>query len=201
VGHIALNFSEDGKTAYPRRLQALLEYRTPVSAARVMAWSDVWNGRARLGELDEALGPLLPLGNMYDRRCIGEPGVTYRGHYRVWFRPPVASHIAVTNCGIEPNYAKRAPYVLKLHNRRGETIEYHGDLAPQATDWGRVDRFFPQVAGFMGSDSIVLATIDSPADLAVMHLTEHERSGVFSGEHFLTSGEYRDGLYYKYCGA
>ena len=37
-GHIALNFSADAKTFYPRRLQALLEYRSPVSTARVMAW-------------------------------------------------------------------------------------------------------------------------------------------------------------------
>src|ERR1700686_3373104 len=60
VGHIALNFSADAKPMFPRRLQALLEYRTPVSAARVMAWSDVWNGRHKVRELDEKIGRAFP---------------------------------------------------------------------------------------------------------------------------------------------
>jgi len=80
-------------------------------------------------------------------------------------------------------------------------MDYRGELAPQATDWGRIDRFFPGVSDFIGTDAIVMATIDSPADLAVMHLTEHQRSGVFSAEHFLASGTYHNGVYYKYCGA
>jgi hypothetical protein len=201
VGHIALNFSEHKAAWYPRRLQALLEYRTPVSAARVMAWSDVWNARHKLAELNRALGDFLPVHKIYPPECLHDAGVTYHGHYRVWCKPPIISHIAVTNCGVEPDYTLRAPYLLQLRNRRGETLDYRGDLAPQATDWGRIDQLFPNVSEFAGPDAIVMATIDSTADLAVMHLTEHQSSGVFSAEHFLASGTYHDGFYYKYCGS
>jgi hypothetical protein len=201
AGHIALNFSNDKKAWYPRRLQALLEYSTPVSAARVMAWSDVWNGRHKMRELKDTLGSFLPLNRLFPEQYINDGAVTYHCHYRLWFRPPIVSHIAITNCGIEPDYGKHVPYVLKLHNRAGETLDYRGELAPQATDWGRIDKFFPGVDDFAGSDAIVMATVDSPADLAVMHLTEHERSGVFSAEHFMASGTYHEGQYYRFCGS
>jgi len=200
AGHIALSYSADTKSYYPRRLQALLEYRTPVSAARVMAWSDVWNGRHKLRELNEKVGQILPLDQIFDDYS-SEAGVTYHCHYRMWCKPPIVSHLAITNCGIEADYSKRASYLLKLLNRRGESLEYHGDLAPQATDWGRIDKFFPRASEFAGSDAIVMATIDSPADLAVMHLTEHERSGVYSAEHFMASGSYHEGRYHWICGS
>jgi hypothetical protein len=119
----------------------------------------------------------------------------------MWFKPPIVSHLAITNCGIEADYSKHASYVLKLYNRRGAFLEYHGDLAPQATDWGRIDRFFPRASEFAGADAILMATIDSPADLAVMHLTEHERSGVYSAEHFMASGSYHEGQYHWICGS
>ena len=201
AGHIALNFSADHKVFYPRRLQALLEYRTPVSAARVMAWSDVWNGREKLRELVEEIGPLGLLDKIFSARYTAPPGALYHCHYRIWFKPPIVSHIAITNCGIDANYSQQAPYVLKLRNSRGEFLEHHGNLAPQATDYGRVDQFFHGVAAFAGEDAILMATIESPSDLAVMHLTEHERSGVFSAEHFMASGSYRDGKYDWICGS
>ena len=201
AGHIALNFSADTQPLYPRRLQALLEYRTPVSAARVMAWSDIWNGRHKLRELKEKVGDIVPMDRIFAPHYRSEASVTYHCHYRIWFKPPIVSYLAVTNCGIEKEYSKRAPYVLKLHNRRGEFLEAQGDLAPQATDWGRVDKFFPGVSELAGSDGILMATIDSPADLAVMHLTEHERTGVYSAEHFMASGSYHEGRYHWICGS
>jgi hypothetical protein len=200
VGHVALNFSTDSKMLYPRRLQALMKYRTPVSAARVMAWSDVWNGRHKLGELNEKVGKVLPVDKLFSSSDVGDVDVTYHCHYRMWFKPPLVFHLAITNCGIETDYSKRAAYTLKLHNRRGETLQVEGDLALQATDYGRVAKFFPAVSEFPGQDAIFMATIDSPADLAVMQLTEHERSGVYSAEHFMASGSYHDGKYYWICG-
>src|SRR5579864_4114031 len=114
TGHIALNFSADEKLFYPRRLQALLEYRTAVSTARVMAWSDVWNGRGKLRELKRKLGPLGLLDKIFSKHYTAPPGATYRCHYRIWFKPPIVSHISITNCGIDPNYSQQATYVLRL---------------------------------------------------------------------------------------
>jgi len=201
AGHIALSFSADKKQLYPRRLQALLEYRTPTSAARVMAWSDIWNGREELRELNGKIGALGLLKKIFPPHYSAPSGATYRCHYRVWFAPPIVSHIFITNCGIKPNYEKRAPYLLKLHNSRGEFLVHHGNLAPQATDLGRIDEFFSGVSEFAGPDTILMATIESPADLAVMHLTEHQRSGVFSAEHFMGSGSFHEGKYDWICGS
>jgi hypothetical protein len=202
AGHIALSFSPDAKVLYPRRLQALLEYHTPMSAARVMAWSDVWNGRHKVRELKQKLGPLKLVENIFSRRYYrDEIGTTYHCHYRVWFKPPIMSYIAVTNCGIEQDYSKRATYVLTLHNTLGESLGYRGEIAANGTDYGRIDEFFGRAAEFAGSDGVMIATIDSPNDLAVMHLTGHERSGVYSAEHFLASGSYDDGQYDLMCGS
>ena len=62
VGHIALAYTREDRPVYPGVLQALLEYRTAGSAARVMAWSDEWNSPQR---------------------------AAVRGHvsYRAWVRP------------------------------------------------------------------------------------------------------------------
>jgi hypothetical protein len=115
------------------------------------------------------------------------------------FKSPIVSHLSITNCGIETDNNKRAPYVLKLHNRPGEYLQREVDLGAQPTDYGRADKFFPEVSEFAGSDAILMPTIDTRSELAVMHLTEHERSGVHSAEHFMASGGYHEGRYYWIC--
>jgi hypothetical protein len=200
-GHIALNFSDDGRKFYPRRLQALLEYRTDVSTARVMAWSNVWNGRTALRVLREKLVSVFPLQNLYHEEYLGAPDVVYRCHYRIWFLPPIRSYIAVTNCGIAENYAETVDYTITLFNSRGESLEYTGSLAPNATDFETVSHFFPTVETFLAPGGIGVASVESQADLAVMHLSHHDVSGVFSAEHFLASANHRHGKQYVACGA
>ena len=200
-GHIALNFSDDERKLYPRRLQALLEYRTDVSTARVMAWSDVWNGRTALRTLRDKLTGVFPLQSLYHDEYLGAPGIVYRSHYRIWFRPPIRSYIAVTNSGIAENYAETVSYTIKLFNSRGESIECTGSLGPNATDFDCVSHFFPTGETFLAPGGIGVASVESQADLAVMHLSQHDVSGVFSAEHFLASVNRHDGKQYASCGA
>lgn len=201
TGHVVLSFTPDAKPLYPRRLQALLEYRSPVSTARVMAWSDIWNGRARIRQLRDELSGFLPIENFYGEKYLGGPEVVYRCHYRIWCRPPIRSYIAITNCGIAEDYAETVAYAVRLFNSRGEALVYSGTLAPHATDYGRVDLFFPSAEEFLGPSGIGVASVESKADLAVMHLSHHETSGVYSAEHFMASVNYHDAKTYTCCGA
>lgn len=179
VGHLALRFSADDKPEYPGRLQALCEYRTSQSTARVMFWSDLWN--------------------CSDRRLL--PRITYRGFYRVWFRPPIVSHISITNCGVSPDYDRAVAYRLRLENGEGETLVHEGRLPPHGTAFGSVDAFFPAVREFLGSQAVGLAVVESQSDLAIMHLSYHQASDVWSAEHFLSTPTYHAGKYYSKCGS
>ncbi len=179
VGHIALRFSPDNRAEYPRRLQALLEYRTPQSTARVMAWSDSWNWSVR-----QRLHPL-----------------TYRAYYRVWCKTPFLSSVAITNCGIALNYDQTVSYRMRLENGSGDFLTYEGKLAPQATDFGPVQRFFPDATEFLNGQSMALVIVESRADLAIMHLSRHERSGVYAAEHFLPAPTRHAGKLHYPCGS
>lgn len=201
TGHIALNFSDDSKRFYPRRLQALLEYRTPVSTARVMAWSDIWNGRDHVRNVRDQLAGAYDVSALYADEYLGNSGITYRCHYRVWCRPPMLSYIAVTNCGVRERYDQTVSYTIRLVNERGESLTCEGRLGPHATSYQRIDALFPSADVFLQPSGIGIASIDSTADLAVMHLSRHQISGVFSAEHFLPSLNYQDGKQYACCGS
>jgi hypothetical protein len=201
TGHIALSFSDDNKPSYPRRLQALLEYRTPNSAARVMAWSDIWNARPALRRVRDEFAGFFDVSRIYNDSLLGRPGMIYRCHYRVWLRPPIRSFISLTNCGIADNYSETVSYTIRLFNSRGEAISYEASLGPHGTDHESIDRFFPSAQEFLGPLGIGVASVESKADLAVMHFSEHQVSGVISAEHFLASVNYQDGEYYTSCGA
>src|SRR5262249_438270 len=202
TGHIALSFSDDDKLFYPRRLQALLEYRTPVSTARVMAWSDIWNARPAVRKLRNELAGFFQMNTLYGERYLGGPEVRYRCHYRIWSRPPIRSFISITNCGIAKDYAETVSYTVRLFNARGENpLSYHGRLAPHATDLGPIDKFFPSTKQFLSPEGLGLASVESTADLAVMHFSEHLVSGVLSAEHFMGSVNYLGGKYYTSCGS
>jgi hypothetical protein len=201
TGHIALNFSDDDKRFYPRRLQALLEYRTPVSTARVMAWSDIWNARVAVRRVRDELSGVFDVRGLYAEHYLGGSGVTYRCHYRVWCRPPMLSSIAVTNCGLRDDYDETVSYVIRLFNPSGDSLMFERSLGPQATDYERIDRLFPSAMEFLAPSGIGVASVESTADLAVMHLTHHQASGVFSAEHFLPSANDQDGKAYACCGS
>lgn len=201
TGHIALNFSDDDKRFYPRRLQALLEYRTPVGAARVMAWSDIWNARPVVRKVRDQLAGVYDVTSLYAEHYLGDSGVTYRCHYRVWCRPPMRSYIAVTNCGLREEYDETVSYVVQLFNACGDSLTFEGRLGPHATDYERIDRLFPSAPAFLGPAGIGVASVESTADLAVMHLSHHEASGAFSAEHFLPSINCKDGKAYACCGS
>jgi hypothetical protein len=201
AGHIALNFSDEGKSFYPRRLQALLEYRTGVSTACVMAWSDIWNARGPVRSVRDRLAGVYDVSALYDDEYLGGTGVIYRCHYRVWCRPPLESFVAVTNCGLRHDYRETVSYAIRLFNARGESLSIDKRLGPQATDYEHVNRLFPAAEAFLGPSGIGVASVESSADLAVMHLSRHRESGVVSAEHFLPSMNYQDGKDYACCGS
>ena len=201
TGHIALNFSSEFKAHYPGKLQALMEYRTPYGAARVMAWSDIWNARDRWNAFLDQMSTFEGFVENFGERYPVEARLINRCFYRVWYLPAIISYISVTNSGVTPDYDRTADYRLLLENGRGEALIYHGAIAPQASDFVPIDQFFPDVADFLGEQQFAMAVIESEADLAVMHLSHNKNSGVYSAEHFMASASYHEGLTYNPCGA
>ncbi len=201
TGHIALNFSSEFRAQYPGRLQALLEYRTSQGAARVMAWSDIWNARDRWNAFLDQMAVFKGFADNLGNRYPLEAHLINRCFYRVWVQPPIISYISVTNCGVTPGYDRTVGYRLRLENGRGGALIYEGELQPQGTDFAPVDQFFPQLTDVLGEQPVAMAVIESEADLAVMHLSYHQKSGVYSAEHFMASTSYHEGKYYSPCGA
>ncbi len=179
IGHIALSFSPDDKPFYPGRLQALLEYRTEHNTARVMAWSDEWNSTER----QEGAAPVL------------------RAFYRMWFKRPIVSSLSITNSGLSPDYDKHVEYTIRLRNTAGDTLTYQGKLAPQATDFGTIDTFFPGIEDFLDGAPAAMAVVESTSDLAIVQFSNHQESGVFSAEHFMALNTYHDGDFHLPCGS
>jgi hypothetical protein len=166
-----------------------------------MAWSDIWNARPVVRRVRDQLAGAFDVETLYGKDYLGGPEVTYRCHYRVWCRPPVRSHMAVTNCGIAESYGETVSYTIRLFNEQGDCLLLQRSLGPQATDYERIDHLFPLAEGFLGPSGIGVASVESRADLAVMHLTHQEASGVFSAEHFLPSLNYESGHVYTCCGS
>jgi hypothetical protein len=180
TGHVALRFSDDRQQEYPRRLQALMEYRTPHSVARVMAWSDVWN---------------------WHERSRSSPPIDYLAYYRVWWKFPFTSYISLTNCGIDADYDRTATYRIRLENGRGDYLVCEGTIPPQGTLYKATHELFPAIAEFLGDQPVGLVVLETPADLASMHLTHHQGSGVYAAEHFLPVYIRHDGDLYSPCGS
>jgi hypothetical protein len=173
-GHLALRFSDDDKDAFPYRLQALLEYRTAVSVARVMLWSDSWNAPDRL-----------------------RAQRTYRALSRVFSRGARQSTLAITNPGVGADYDREAPYVVRLRTARGEEQVHRGTLPPHGTKVATIDELFPERPG----DEVALAIVESPFDLATIQRTEDRRSGVVAVEHLLAVRERIGAIDWMPCGA
>jgi hypothetical protein len=178
VGHVALRFSrEEDQVEYPRRLQALMEYRTSQSTARVMAWSDTWNWQEVSSTID------------------------YLAYYRVWWRSPFVSYVSLTNCSINQNYQEVATYRLRLEKGDGDYLVYEGTIAPQGTMYKSISEIFPNIAEFLGDQPVGLVVVETTFDLASMHLTKHQKSGVCAAEHFLPLPTCYDGEIYRPCGS
>jgi hypothetical protein len=172
-GHVALRFSEAASHAFPGRLQALLEYRTPASVARTMLWSDRWNAPDRLVN-QSSLAAL----------------------YRVASRGPRMSTLAITNPGVGLDYDCEAPYEVRLATTTG-TLVHRGVLGPHATVVASIAQLFPE----RPADEIAIATVESRFDLASMHLTRDERSGAVAAEHLMAIMERTKGGIVMPCGA
>ena len=173
-GHIALRFSEDVHEGFPRRLQALMEYRTSRSVARVMLWSDRWNAADRL---------------LTQR--------SYRALYRVYSKGPRHSRLAITNPGVGPDYDREASYVVRLRSVRGEELVYRGTLLAHATKVATIAELFPE----RFADELVIAIVESVFDLASMHLTMDARTGIVAAEHLIAVSERVGGVVVSPCGA
>jgi hypothetical protein len=173
-GHVALRFAQDDKARYPRRVQALVEYRTPVSVARSMLWSDRWNAADRVREK-----------------------TTTRAVYRVFMSERRMTTLAITNPGVGEDYDYEAPYVVRLRSARGEELVHAGTLPPHATHVARIDQLFPR----RFDDELGTVIVESAFDLASMQLTTDHRSGVVAAEHLMAIPDRKDGRLITVCGA
>ena len=180
VGHLALRFSADQHAEYPGRLQALMEYSTAESTAKVMAWSGVWN---------------------WQERVRFAPVVNYVAYYRVWCRSPFISYVSLTNCGIDADYDRSVDYCLRLENGRGEYLVYEGSIPSQGTVYQSIHELFPTIADFLGDQPVGLVVVETTADIASMHLTWHQLSGVYAAEHFLPTHTLHEDNLYMPCGS
>lgn len=178
VGHFALRYASDGRAAYPRRLQALMEYRSPESAARSMLWSDRWNTPER----------------------VREQGHGYKALYRAFVEPPRRSHVVVSNCAVHPRYDLDAPYAVILEDGRGRARSFEGVLPPHGTAMHALDDLFPNAAPWLGEQPAGVVIVESAFDLASMHLTEDTTSGVWAAEHLMAVQEEIDGRWYSPVG-
>ena len=168
-GHIALTFSKVTAAAFPRRLQALLEYRSPVGAARVMAWSDEWNSRMKLFQ-----------------RSRNESAVPLRSYYRVWARDGFSTIVSITNPG-HGDYREFADYTIRLRNTAGQTRAVSGTLAPRATRQVRLTTLFDDAVAWLAPTGIGIVEIESTFDLANVQFVHNARSGVWAAEHFMAA--------------
>ncbi len=168
TGHVSLTFTPKSTGEYPRRLQALMEYRTDVNTSRVMAWSDTWSTPLRLLQQ-------IP-------RLAG---------YRVWARPSFTTYISITNAGPRPHvdgtgeYEHVAEYSITLRAPDGRSSSVSGVLAPHATRFASVYELFPEAKDLLGELGVGWLVVESFEDLALVQFTHHDRSGVWSAEHFM----------------
>ncbi len=124
-----------------------------------------------------------------------------RAFYRMWFKRPIVSSISITNSGLSVDYDKHVEYTIHLRNTDGGTLSYKGKLAPQATDFGTIDTFFPDIEAFLGGSPAAMAVVESTSDLAIVQFTHHQASDVFSAEHFMALRTYHDGGFCLPCGS
>ena len=164
-GHLALRFSDRPVEAFPRRLQALLEYRTPVSVARMMLWSDRWNAPDRLSAR-----------------------VPHRALYRVFPPGPLTTTLAISNASVSADYDREASYTIRLWTD-GDVWAVEGTLPPHGTRVASIDELFPDRPAGVHA----LAIVESDFDLASMQLTRDARSGVVSAEHLMAVIAVEDG--------
>ena len=180
VGHVTLAYTREDRPFYPRVLQALLEYRTRRGATRVMAWSDEWNS---------------------PQRAAVRGRVPYRAYYLVWCRPPLQTHLCITNCGNERRYAEAAPFTAVLLNEAGDRIQVSGVVPPHGTVFQPVQTLFPDAPRFLGPRGVGLVVIESDYDLAEIQITRHAGSGVVAAEHFMALTGELDGEWFSASGS
>lgn len=164
-GHIALNFAPAAGAAVPCHLQALMEYRSAGSVARMMTWSDEWNSRIRLAR----------------RARVAEPPV-FGAFSRVLADPHLETEFAVTNAG-HAGYQAVADVTAHWRGKNGERASSHFELAPFATLFCTLAQLFPGLADPQARAGVVL--IESESDLASMAFTRCARGTTLSAEHFM----------------
>ncbi|MBT8484122.1 MAG: hypothetical protein KJO43_00995 [Phycisphaerae bacterium] len=179
VGHIALCYHDDGRHEFPGTVQALMEYRTTQNTARVMAWADEWNSRERLERAP----------------------VTLAAYYRVLCDDRFRSYLAITNSGLALDYDRTADYTIRLCNVAGDELVATGRVGPQATVFAPIDELFPDVRAFLGEAPAAVVVVESTLDLALMHFTRHQRSGVWAAEHFMSISTKVDDAWEFPCGS
>jgi hypothetical protein len=167
-GHIALNFAPAPGESVPGHLQALLEYRSAASVARVMTWSDEWNSFVHLAKRDRSIKP-----------------TQYRSWFRIWPDADATTEIAITNAGHD-GYDRTADVRATYCDGAGKAIETNFLLAPHATRMGSMKEFFPNAIDALRSAPFGIILIESTSDLANVAYTHHHASGTIAAEHFVS---------------
>ncbi len=167
VGHAAFTFSEPGLPVYPRRLQALMAYRSGDACARIMAWSDEWNTPKRRYRLHQRAGH-------------------YLSYYRAWCVPFIETWLGITNAGTA-DLTEPATCRLIVRNDCGEEVFAERTLAPLATDWSLVGELVEGANELLARSASALILVESTFDLAMVAFSRHTVSGTWSGEHFMSA--------------
>jgi len=88
-----------------------------------------------------------------------------------------------------------------LTNTEGQTLRWEGTLEPHATMFAPIEKFFPDVAAFLGAGGAGTAIVESRFDLAILQFSRHRRSGVYSAEHAMSLASHHEGTVIMPCGA
>ena len=82
-----------------------------------------------------------------------------------------------------------------------EALRHEGTIPPHGTSFISLEAVWPQISEFIGSVPVGVAVIESRADLAIVQISRHQRSGVCAVEHFMAVPTFHHGKRYLPAGA
>jgi hypothetical protein len=161
-GHVSFRFTTTEAEIYPGRLQALMEYGTARSVARIMAWSDMWNWSLRRKHAKALLST---------------------SHYRAWIGNGKRTWVALTNTSVDANYSECAKLILKLRCSDREYV-VERTIEPNATLYAQIETLFALPFG-VDKSRPALFVCESEHDIAGVQFTLNDGNGAWCAEHLL----------------
>ncbi|MBC7603535.1 MAG: hypothetical protein H7255_12860 [Ramlibacter sp.] len=164
-GHIAISFAPEPGQPVPFHVQALMEYGSDRTVARVMGWSDEWNSDVKRAR----------------RLQLGQDDVI-RACFLVWNDAELESLVAITNAG-HLDYKECATAELSLVGPSGTIMKTELSIGPYATAFFGISEKFPEWSEHLDAGTAMLV-ISSRSDLASLAFIRHRESGAVAAEHF-----------------